>query len=100
MPRPDFITNEDILRWSEEIDSDPEMGTLGTFAIIREVCYAGCWLREELQKLQCPEENIIRIQYTGGAMSFGHDAWEIHQNLLKLYKNNELEFEIEPSALN
>ena len=87
MPRPESVTNEDIARWDEEIDNDPDMGLMGTFAIIREVCYAGAWMAEELERLQCPDELI------------GKDPWEVFASLLRQYKNNELEFELEPDAI-
>lgn len=101
MARPEFVTNDDILRWSENIDSDPSMtSTLTQNPIIREVCYAGLWLCEELEKLGCSEEMIARIQYTAGKLSFGREPWETHQMVLKGYQLNELEFEDDPSMLN
>jgi hypothetical protein len=99
MPRPESVTHEDIVRWDEQIDQDPDMGLMGTFAIIREVCYAGAWMAEELERLQCPDELIARMQYTGGSMSFGKDPWQIFASLLQQYNNNELEFELEPDAI-
>jgi hypothetical protein len=101
MPRPDFVTNEDIARWSENIDNDPRLSpALKEQAIIREICYAGLWLTEELEKLKCPEEMIVRIQYTAGKLSYGRDIWEVHQMILDGYKLNEIEFEMDPSELN
>lgn|ERR1700722_4394408 len=100
MSRPEFITNENIVQWDSLLDEDPSVKTMAQFAIIREVCYAGYWLAEELQKLQCPMEYITRIQFTGGQLSFGRDPWEVHQELLQRYKNNELEFEPESTETN
>lgn len=94
MQRPDSVTNEDILRWSEIIDSDPNMPAVcRENAVIREVCYAGQWLREKLEKLKCDEVMITRITYTAGYLSHGRDIWKIHQRLLEDYINDDLEYE-------
>lgn len=99
MPRPDFVTGENLARWSENLDSDPNLPQdLIQSPIVREVCYAGLFLIEELEKLQCPESIIIRIQFTAGKLSFGRDAWDVHLKLLDDYKNNQLVFEEEPDG--
>lgn len=96
MKRPDFVTNEDIDRWSKIIDEDPSFPKeYKDLSILKEVCYAGCWLSESLTALQCPEELIFRIQWTAGRLSFGRDPWEIHQNMFNDYVNNDLTFEEE-----
>lgn len=101
MRRPDFITNTDIARWSSELDSDPDMPQeMINEPILREVCYAGMWLVEELQKQRCPDELITRIQFSAGKASFGNDPWNIHENFLNGYKNNELDFQIDPNNMN
>ena len=54
MSRPESVTHEDIMRWSEKIDNDPLMDTaLADNPIIREVCYAGQWLVDRLVELKC-----------------------------------------------
>jgi hypothetical protein len=94
MSRPDFISNEDIARWSNHIDEDDSIpDEIKNSVIIREVCYAGFWLGEELEKLHCPEDISVRIRYTGGQLSFGRDPWDVHMNILEQYKNNTLVFE-------
>lgn len=99
MTRPEFVTNEDINRWGDVIDNDPRIPEhIAKSAIIREVCYAGLWLVEQLQDLQCPEELIVRIQWNGGKASFGRDAWEVHQKLLSDYIDNKLLFDDDPSV--
>lgn len=101
MSRPEFITNEDITRWSDNIDNDPNISVgLAQSALIREVCYAGLWLCEQLEELNCPEELILRIQYTAGKLSFGRDAWEVHIKMLEDYKSDTLEYEIDSLELN
>lgn len=100
MSRPNFITNEDILRWTDAIDSDPTIPKeMINSPLIREVCYAGAWLSEELEKLQCPEVILVRIQWTAGKMSYGRDPWEVHQMILEGYKNNTLVFESDDSQV-
>lgn len=101
MPRPEFVTNESIARWSENIDNDSDiLPELINNPIIREVCYAGLWLCEELYNLGCPEEMIVRIQFSAGRYSFGRDPWEAHQLFLNSYKRKDIQFEKEPSELN
>ena len=91
MSRPSFISTDDISRWSKEIDNDDNLpGGLIESPIIREVCYAGLWLCEELAKLSCPDSLIVQIQFTAGKMSFGKDVWQVHQQFLEDYKNNKL----------
>lgn len=101
MRRPEFVLQEDLSRWDERIDSDPNLPpSLAANPIIREVCYAGQWLAEELEKLQCPDHLIVRIQHAAGGLSFGRDIWETHQMILTSYKNDEMEFEPEPEDMN
>lgn len=94
MKRPDFIKEDDIIRWSNILDNDsntPEL--LKNNSTIREICYAGLYLSDELSKLLCPEEIIFRLQDAGGRLSFGRDTWEVHQEILNKYINNQLIFE-------
>lgn len=98
MSRPESVTYEDILRWSDKIDNDPLMDqTLAQNPIIREVCYAGQWLVDRLDELNCPDHLIGRIMYTAGKLSFGRkDPWAIHQQILSEYVDGTLEYEPEP----
>lgn len=99
MPRPNFITNNDIARWQASINDDQTMPPeMLTSPIIMEVCYAGLWLVEQLQQINCPESIIVRIQWTAGRLSYGHDTWEVHQEILKQYKDNTLTFESDDSV--
>lgn len=103
MPRPESVTNEDLARWSDIIDNDPqpEVVQLAQNPIIREVCYAGQWLADKLEELNCPGHLIGRMMYTAGGLCFGRkDPWEIHQNLLDKYIDGTLEFEAEPNDVN
>lgn len=96
MNRPDFVTNEDILRWSETLNNEPaHVRQFASFDLLREVLYASFWMAESLKKEGCSDELIVRIQYTMGALSFGHDPWQIAQEMLQAYQNNEMEFEID-----
>lgn len=99
MLRPNFITKDDVLRWDHIIDNDPYLPeSLAASPTIREVCYAGLWLWDELAKLSCPESIIVRIQDAAGRLSFGRDTWEVSAKLLESYKNNELIFEEDPDT--
>jgi hypothetical protein len=99
MSRPNFVTEEDISRWSENIDNDPGMPkSLAASPTIREVCFAGFWLCDELAKLECPDFLIVRIQDAHGRLSFGRETWEVSHQLLELYKNDQLVFEEDPDA--
>lgn len=101
MSRPETITYEDILRWSETIDNDPLMdANLAQNPIIREACYAGQWLGDRLTELECPDHLIGRIMYTAGALCFGRkDPWMIHQDLLTRFIDGTLEFEVDLEEL-
>jgi hypothetical protein len=100
MLRPNFVTEDDILRWDNIIDNDPFMPKpLADSPTIREVCYAGLWLWDELEKLECPEFVIVRIQEAAGRLSFGRDTWDVSAKMLESYKNNELVFEEDPDAV-
>src|SRR5580698_8889566 len=100
MGRPEFITNEDILRWNQQIEKDNIPQAVLDEPVLVEVMYAGLWLVEQLKQLQCPDEHVIRIQYTAGAASFGRDPWEAHLSYLQAYKDNDLEFELDFDNLN
>lgn len=93
MSRPEFVTNEDIIRWTQNIDNDPEMPpVLIDNPIIKEVCFAGLWLSEELSKLGCPSDRITRIQFMAGRLCFGRDPWVVVQRVLDTYKNDQIKF--------
>lgn len=99
MPRPEFVTPQDIMRWSVIIDNDPALPKeYANNSVIREVCLAGLWLCDELEKLGCSPDIIVRIQWAGGRLSFGRDTWEVHQKLLEDYKNNLLKFAPDPNV--
>lgn len=91
MTRPDSVTNEDVVRWDENLDTDPALPKVFlNNPITREVCRAGLYLAEELDKLGCPDELITRIQFTCGRMAFGRDPWEAATFLLKSYDDGTL----------
>lgn len=101
MSRPEFVSSADIVRWSTAIDNDKSLPpNLSKSPVIREVCFAGLWLSEQLENLGCPDSLIVRIQYTAGKVSFGKDTWEIHQQFLEGYKNNTLDFATDTDNLN
>jgi len=104
MPRPDFINNDDIKRWMKMLEADNQVPKeLINTPLVKEVCLAGLWLTEELEKLNCPDVIMFRIQWTAGKLSYGRDPWDIHQEILSQYKNNTLIFELdetEPNELN
>lgn len=95
MSRPNFITQEDIDRWSLKIDQDPNISKgLASSDAIREVCYSGQYLVEQLQLLNCPDYLIGQIQFSAGAACFGKDPWEIHLQVLNDYKLGKLQFDL------
>lgn len=101
MTRPQNLSYEDFQRYDKIIDQDPRIPeALASQPIIREVLYAGLYLAEQLSELSCPSEYIVRIQYTAGQVSYGRDPWEVHCNILEMFKNNKLDFETDPDVLN
>ena len=103
MSRPENITNEDIIRWEEIMKDDPLLKSLPSglaeSPILKEVCYAGLWLSERLMDLSCPLHLSLRVQFHAGKLSFGRDAWEVHQQILQDYIDNKLMFETDPDEL-
>lgn len=100
MTRPDFITDEHITRFQAIIQEDPLAKQFIDVPLFMEVCYAGVWLAEELEKLGCTEDLSVRIQFHAGQLSFGRDPWDVHQELLEGYRMGTLTFEAEPTVLN
>lgn len=87
MNRPDYVTDEDIARWHANIINDPDMPkSVLEVPILMEVCYAGLWLAESLDKLGCPKEKIEGIQFNAGRYSFGRDPWQAHEAVLEMWK--------------
>jgi hypothetical protein len=96
-----YVSLEKIREYDENIDNDLNISQgMKDNPIIREVCRAGLYLCEQLELLMCPQELILRIQYTAGKISFGRDAWEVHRQVLKEYEMNTLEYEKDISELN
>jgi hypothetical protein len=94
MPRPATITEEDILRWSSNINNDPNLPKdIINIPIVKELCFAGLFLCEQLESLSCPQDLIMRIQFSAGAASFGNDPWDVHLKFLNDYQNNLLNIE-------
>jgi hypothetical protein len=92
-----FLTDEQLKQYDKLIDEDPYLSKdLSDNPIIREVCRAGIWLCNELDKIGCTIELRNRIQWTAGELSFGRDAWDVHQSLLDDYINGKLVFESDP----
>jgi hypothetical protein len=101
MARPDFITEEDVLRWSESIDNDPKIPKfIADNETIREVMYAGLWLIDELVLKGCSEVSIVEMQFNAGRLSFGRDPWEVHQKVLRDYEKLDTNCILLPSEMN
>lgn len=85
--RPNFITQEDISRWDLNISSDQNLPKgFADDEKQREVCYAALWLYEQLSALGCDEENIFKLQYTAGRLSYYNDPWDVHQQVVEQFK--------------
>lgn len=94
MPRPNGITEEDIKRWDEKISNDPYVSkNVLKSELMKELCYAGCWLTEALIRLSCPDDLVQRILFSAGRYSFGRDIWAAHEEVLLAYQNDDLEYE-------
>jgi hypothetical protein len=98
--RPSFVTPQDIARWNLKISQEDIAPPILEEPVIVEIMYAGLYLVEQLRLLLCPDEYIVRIQYSAGVASFGKDPWEIHQAFLTGFINNTLDFEQDPNNLN
>ena len=99
MPKPSTITSYDIQRWDAIIDNDPLLTpSMSANPILREVCYAGQYLNEQLITLNCPDVLIGQIMYSAGKMCFGKpDPWDVHMEALQSYINGSLQIEDDPN---
>jgi hypothetical protein len=96
-----YVSIEKIREYDENIDNDSNIPqAIKNDPIIREVCRAGLYLADQLDALDCPDDLIVRIQYTAGKLSFGRDIWETHQSVLQSYINNDIQVEPEPLDMN
>ncbi len=92
--RPEFITSQQIERWEQILSEDPNFSPDFLESIVlKEVCFAGLYLGEQLEELGCAEDLIFRIQFTAGKLSFGREPWQIHLEILSDYKNNKLVYD-------
>lgn len=86
-----YVSFEEISVIDNYLDKDPYMlSEYKNNPIIREVCRAGLFLCSKLEELNCPENLIVRIQWTAGKLSYNKDPWEVHNDILEKYKNNTL----------
>lgn len=89
-----YLTADQLNKFDQLIDQDQNIPSFcKQNEVIREVCRCGLWLANELEKLNCPESLITRIQWTAGKLSFGKDPWKIHQAILADYQSDSLIFE-------
>jgi hypothetical protein len=89
--RPFSVTTSDIKRWDQIIAEDSSLkDEYKRNFQIREYCYAGMWLFEQLMLKQCPLSLAQRIQYSAGKNSINQDPWKIHQEFLENYDKNEI----------
>lgn len=98
--RPLFVTEQDITRWQNILDEDdslPEIIKLSE--TIKEVCFAGLWLIEQVEKssVDVDDEMIRYLQFLGGKLSYGKDPWIIHQELLRQYELGSIKIKKESS---
>jgi len=100
MYRPEYITEQDIERWNQVLLKNSDIPLSKIPSIILELSYAGFWISEFLEKLNCDPVLITRIQFTAGKYSFGKDIWKAHDEILQLFINGELSFEEEFNQLN
>lgn len=101
MKRPDFVCDDDIVRWSKELDDDPTIPKeLIKEPILKEVCLAGMWLNEKLNELGCPSEMITKLQFGAGKQSYGKNIWEIHKKFLDDYNSGIMPINIVGKIMN
>jgi len=101
MRRPDFVSDDDIARWSKELDNDTTISSdLISEPILKEVCLAGMWLNERLEELGCPVELITRIQFGAGRYSYGRDIWMSHKKFLDDYNNGIVYIDFDRKNMN
>lgn len=93
MKRPDFVTDEEISRWTEELENDElTPSPFKDEVLLREIIFSGMWLVEKLQDLDCPDHHIVQLQFAHGFESFGVDCWKKAEEILLAYENGEVDF--------
>ena len=60
-------------------------------AIFREIFIAGEWLRSELIKRKCPDNQIGSVLFAAGQRSVGNDPWEAALKSLEFYDSGKPE---------
>ena len=91
-----FLTDQQYQEYLTIIEQDQTTTDLiKTTPQLKEVVLAGVWLSDELKKLNCHPSLLFRIHYTAGQLSYGKDPWQVHQDILEKYKNNQLQWDPE-----
>jgi hypothetical protein len=91
--KPDHITQEQYDQWNAKVEADPLIPPIfKTNPDAREVCIAGYWLQELLDKQLCPHEIKFRIFFSYGEMAYEEDPWKLVEQISKEYANGTLVF--------
>jgi hypothetical protein len=92
--KPDHITEEQYNQWLAAVEADPLIpANIKTDADALEVCIAGHWLKQELDKLKCPADLQLRIFFTYGQLAYEGDPWKMAQLISQEYASGSLVFE-------
>lgn len=60
-------------------------------ATFKEIMLAGSWLREQLEKRNCPKEKLSPILFAAGQRAVGSDPWEAAKKTLAKYEAGQPE---------
>lgn len=92
-PRPPDLTPEKLAEYEQ---SRQEWLAEEGHTLLRippaEIWYSGCWLKEKLLELNCPEDLAERIGWAVGQRQAANpDAWQVVYTALENYKKGEWE---------
>lgn len=82
MPRPENVSDEDIVSWDESFNSSG----FPNVPVLRECWRAGCYVRRELQAAGATENDIEAAQFAHGQRCYVGDPWSAADLVVSKWK--------------
>lgn len=93
--RPDYITEDQIERWNEELAKDAALQANASKEVLedpvlREVLYSSLWLKEKLWALGYDAFTLGEVSIVHGMNSFEANSWQVAETLLEIYSSETM----------